>query len=147
MCRMPRLRCLLLLLAFLLSSGCYDKPTPAMRDAAVGGIGGAAAGAGIGALIGSVIANGDVPMSALWGGGIGLASGIVLALTYRSMLEQAELLANEAAIARNEQRLVDNYRTISAAREDLTRDAAGIEPDPAQSEHVFTGPSIGVYNR
>lgn len=137
-----------LLVAFLLvTSGCYDKPTPMVRDATLGGALGTAAGAGIGAIIGSVISNGDVAMSALMGSGVGLASGIILAVTYRSLSEKNEILSNESRIAENEQELIENYRTIGSIRSDLTSDQAGVELDPSRQEYQYTGPSLGTYNR
>ena len=136
-----------ILFFFLALTGCYDKPTPLMKDAAVGGLTGAAIGAGSGALIGSLITNGDVAMSALFGGGIGLGAGVAIALTSRIMAEQTEMLANESAIASNEKELVENYQTIGGIRSDLQRDNAGVALDPERRRHIFVGPSLGTYNR
>ena len=112
-----------------------------------GGAAGAALGAGTGAIIGSVIANGDVPASALVGGVVGLAAGAAIAAVYQSSMKAAELSANNNRILENHEHIQQTELEMNQVREKLRSEAANMDVDPDTTEYIYTGPTLGAYNR
>ncbi len=138
----------LLFLSLLLTfTGCGSMYSPYVQSGALGGLVGAGVGAGTGALVGSAIANGDVAMSALVGGAIGLPVGILAGVAWRAQMEKSELQKNDDIIRANYQYIMARQMEIDRLRESLTEDSFKILPDKSLRSDIFTGSTIGTYNR
>jgi hypothetical protein len=122
---MIRILTLLTLSAALTACGSVTK------NAAFGGVGGAAVGAGTGALVGSVIANGDVAASAILGGGIGIPVGIALGIAYSAYDPQVQ---HDRMVAQ----YVTDQHTIIAQEREIQR---------LRSEVFLDGPRNSYLNR
>lgn len=136
-----------LAIAIILCSSCSAFEDPYVVSGATGGLVGAGVGAGTGAIVGSVIANGDVAGSALLGGAIGIPVGIVAGVAYRSYTEKSELEKNNDIIRANYDYIVARQYEIDALREDLIDDSHRIRPNQQLRDEVYTGATIGEYNR
>lgn len=133
--------CLLLVCLFLAACSKNVSNTTAYSVA------GTVTGAATGALVGSIISNGDVPMSALFGSGIGLAGGMLIGywLDYQ---EEARERAVDAELAKNEALIRKRQQEIEALYRRITTDSQREELDPDSFDtRVYHGPTIGVYNR
>ncbi len=104
-------------------------------------------GAGAGALVGSMISNGDVAKSALLGGAIGIPVGVLAGVAYRSHMEKKALEENEKIIKANYKYITARAVEIERLREKLTEDSFRIVPDKNLRADIYTGPTIGAYNR
>lgn len=133
-----------LLLAFAL---CSCSGGPGVTYPLTGAVAGTALGAGTGALIGSAIANGDVAASALLGGSIGLVGGAAIGAAYKSIREAAIVGSNDSQIRENYEHLVQTERELERYREELRIDASSMDVVPESTEYIYTGPTLGAYNR
>ena len=135
------------LLLILSTAGCASMENPYFQSGAVGGIAGAGIGAGTGALIGAAIANGDVAMSAALGGAIGLPVGILVGLAWRSNMESSAIEKNDAIIRTNYEYIMTRQMEIDRTRERLIEESFKILPDKRMRSDIYTGATIGTYNR
>ncbi|MBX7137795.1 MAG: hypothetical protein K1X83_07405 [Oligoflexia bacterium] len=134
--------------AMIALTACSETATISdYSEAIAGGAAGTAVGAGTGALIGSIIANGDIAKSALVGGAVGLAAGIAAGAIYKSYQTSATISANESQITENHAAIVANQEDILNVRESLTAESAAMDVDPASAEYIYTGATLGQYNR
>lgn len=138
---------ILSLLLCLNFTGCATFYDPYFESGAVGGLVGAGVGAGGGALVGSAIANGDVAMSALLGGAVGLPLGILAGVAYRSHQEKSELEKNDEIIRTNYEYIMARQMEIDRLHEALTEDSFRILPNKELRSEIYTGSTIGTYNR
>jgi len=117
-----------------------------IRDSntAMYGTGGGVLGAASGAIAGTLIANGDVAMSALLGAGLGVGSGLLVGywLDEREKMRIAEV---KAAIERNERQIRENEEEIDALSKQVHSDSQREELNDDTFIHMYQGPSIGVY--
>ena len=120
---------------------------PYVQGGAVGGVAGAATGAATGAITASLISSGDVGASALLGTAIGAPVGVLLGVTYVYYAYQGELDGNNEEIMKNHQYITRRQKEIDELREDVAIDYQTIRPDKRRRDGVYTGPTIGTYNR
>ncbi|MGI6523786.1 MAG: hypothetical protein ACOX2O_00610 [Bdellovibrionota bacterium] len=138
---------LLTLLIPITLTSCSWFSNPYVKSGTVGGVVGAGVGAGTGALVGSAISSGDVAASTLLGGGIGLPVGILAGVLVQSYTEKSEIEKNSETIQANYQYIMSRQREIDEERERLIEDSLTITPDKHLRAEIYTGPTIGTYNR
>ena len=133
-------------LSIILAVGiCGCALSPKDQAATNGALVGTAAGAGTGAIIGASISDGDIAMSALLGGAIGLPVGALTAYYFYNQSERDELNENQLKIERNEDEILAEEGNLAAMRERVERESRGIELDPSRFDYIYNGPTIGTY--
>ena len=137
---------LLITAAVLLGIGCSASQETQENTLWGAGVG-TVVGAGAGAAVGATIANGDIAMSALLGGAVGLPVGIVVGLAYQSVKENKQIKANASQIRGNQARIRQTQSQLDTYREKLDMDTAEITPDESEAEYRYEGPSLGNYYR
>jgi hypothetical protein len=131
----------------LATTGCGMFADPYVADGTIGGLSGAGLGAGAGALVAMGMENGDIANSSLVGAAVGLPVGILLGVAYRSHIEQKILDENNEKIRQNYQYIMARQQEIEQVREDIREESFAIEPDRSLKSHIYTGATIGMYNR
>lgn len=138
------------LLMFMFSfsmCSCSVFHDPYVAAGTAGGAVGSGLGAGMGAVIGSTMANGDIAASALVGGAVGLPLGILAGVGYRSYIEHKQISDNDDVIQENFKYITARQIEIERLREQLIEDSLKISPDKSLQSDIYTGPTIGTYNR
>ena len=138
---------LLILTLSLCISACSFSNDPYYQYGTVGGLTGMGVGVGTGALVASLIANGDLAGSALLGGAVGLPLGILAGVAYRASLEKSELEENNELIKANAEYIMARQVEIDRQREELIDNSFRIQPNIALRDEIYTGATIGWYNR
>ena len=137
------MRSVLTIVLAVLITGCAVSPKD--QAATTGALIGTAAGAGTGALIGASISNGDIAMSALLGGAIGLPVGALTAYYFYDQSERDELQENQSLIDRNQSQIIAEEENLNTMRNRVERESKGIELDPSRFDYIYNGPTIGTY--
>ena len=137
---------ILVLSLFLSSCGFLSNDGPT-HDYVVNGAVGTVAGAGIGAAIGSAISNGDVANSALLGGGVGLAVGVVGTYAYKKIAAHNELIDNDDLIESNRAEILNQQAEVDQLRAEAIADSRGVEINQSKTGKVYDGVTLGVYYR
>lgn len=133
-----------LLLCCLLIVGCSINETS--QSAFTGGIVGTGVGAGVGALIADSIDKSAGTAAAI-GAGVGLAAGAAVGAVYRSAQQSIELGQNQAQIEDNVRDIYNSNVAMEQIRQDLKGDSFRMDPDPADREYLYMGPTLGSPTR
>ena len=141
-------KALLSLILTISISGCgFLGSSGPSSDYVTNGVVGAATGAGVGAAIGSAISNGDIANSALLGGGVGLAVGVVGTYAYKKIEIHNEIIDNDASIESNRKAILSKQAELDRARSDALLDSHDIEINKSKTEKIYDGATNGVYYR
>jgi hypothetical protein len=126
------------------SSGCSSFHTEPL---VMGSVGGAAAGAGTGAIVGALIANGDVAMSALLGGAVGIPIGLAIGAIYDYHSEPTQRERNEVIIQKNQEDIFNRQRQLDDLREEIRNEGPHGNPNESDRHYHYNGPTYGSYYR
>ncbi|MCB0328143.1 MAG: hypothetical protein KDD70_00730 [Bdellovibrionales bacterium] len=140
---MKSARTVLLISAVFFFSSCGFNSTNPSHTATAGGLGGAVVGAGTGAIIGSVIANGDVGMSALLGAGIGLPAGALVGYYYTATANERELGRLDGILEANQEVIDAEEASLRELRRQVSDESFLVQPDSSYREELYTGPTLG----
>ena len=113
----------------------------------LGGVVGGGIGAGTGAWIGHAMSRSTAAEGALVGTAIGVPVGILTAVLIQAYIEKKEIDNNNEIIEANARYIAERQRNLDVAREALVEDSIMITPNKKLRSEIYTGPTIGVYNR
>lgn len=117
------------------------------ESGALGGVVGGGIGAGTGAWIGHAMSRSTAAEGAWVGTAIGVPVGILTAVLIQAYIEKREIDNNNEIIEANARYIAERQRNLDAAREALVEDSVMITPNKNLRGEIYTGATIGVYNR
>lgn len=117
------------------------------ESGALGAVVGGGVGAGTGAWIGHAMSTSTAAEGAWVGTAIGAPVGILTAVLIQAYLEKSEIDNNNEIIEANARYIAERQKRLDAAREALVEDSITITPNKNLRGEIYTGATIGVYNR
>lgn len=117
------------------------------ESGALGGVVGGGVGAGTGAWIGHAMSTSTAAEGAWVGTAIGVPVGILTAVLIQAYIEKKEIDDNNEIIEENARYIAERQKRLDSAREYLVEDSVMITPNKKLRDEIYTGATIGVYNR